>query len=89
MPLHLPVFPQGAEGDAAGQKLATRGLLPAGMLTHIPTFPVTRQLWQELPHAPSQHTPSVQAPLLQSEFAPQAWPFGSLLPHRLSITRQV
>jgi hypothetical protein len=86
-PLHLPVFPQGAPG---GQEVASRGLLPTGIAEHIPTLPATRQLLQPSVQAASQHTPSPEQILLvQSVFALQAWPFGSVVPHLLSTLRQV
>jgi len=86
LPLQRPVFPQ---GGLAVHMVATRGVAPDGRGEHLPTFPATLQLSQPPPQAPSQHTPSVQALLEQSEFAPHGWPFGSLSPQRLSTLRQV
>lgn len=89
VPLHLPVLPHGAPGgQAAG--VVTRGVLPAGIPEHMPTLPATRQLLQPSVQVASQHTPSPEQMLLvQSLLAPQAWPFGRVVPHLLSTLRQV
>jgi len=86
LPLHRPVFPH---GGLAVHIVATRGVPPAGIGEHLPTFPATLQLSQPPPQALSQQTPSVQAPLEQSPFAPHGWLFGSLSPQWLSTLRHV
>lgn len=86
-PLHLPVLPHGAAG---GQVVVTRGVLPAGIPEHIPSFPATRQLLQPSVQAASQHTPSPeQMWLVQSPLAPHCSPFDRVVPHLLSTLRQV
>ena len=74
----------------AAQVVVSRGSPPTAMLVQVPTAPEITQLWQAPVQAALQQTPSaVQNPVVQSELALQACPFGSLVPHWLFVLRQV
>jgi hypothetical protein len=54
-----------------------RGGVSAGAAEHVPTLPETSQASHCPPQAASQHTPSVQNPLAQSDAVEQAIPSSS------------
>jgi hypothetical protein len=89
LPLHLPVLPQTLLALTA-QVVVSLGVPPEAIELHVPTFPVSVQLWQAPEHALLQHTPSgEQKPLVQSEFALHDFPLACLSPHVLLVVRQV
>lgn len=54
--------------------VATRSSVPSGIFEHVPTEPVTAQLWHVVVHALLQQTPSTQKLLMHSEAREQVCP---------------
>jgi hypothetical protein len=73
LPSHFPSSPHvvvACIAHAAG----TRGMSPAGRLTHVPTEPAAAQVLQPSVQATLQQTPSAQKPLAHSALQPHAAP---------------